>query len=100
MMSHKIKVVPYNTFRLNVSVCAPYNADFDGDEMNMHVPQSYQTQEELKKITLVPTQIIDPGSSQPIITIVQDSLLGSYLMTLDNKFINKNSAFNLMIYNN
>ena len=98
MMAHKIKVVPFNTFRLNVSVCTPYNADFDGDEMNMHMPQSYQTLEELKRITLVPTQIIDPGSSKPIITIVQDSLLGAYIMTLDDKNINKNIAFNLMMY--
>lgn len=40
MMAHRVKILPYNTFRLNLSVCSPYNADFDGDEMNMHVPQS------------------------------------------------------------
>ena len=43
MMAHKIVVMKANTFRLNVCVTSPYNADFDGDEMNMHVPQSYQT---------------------------------------------------------
>ena len=43
MMGHRVKVMDYNTFRLNVSVTKPYNADFDGDEMNMHVPQSVQT---------------------------------------------------------
>ena len=42
MMAHKVKVLKYKTFRLNVSVTAPYNADFDGDEMNMHCPQSYE----------------------------------------------------------
>ena len=41
MMAHRIRILPYNTFRLNLSVCSPYNADFDGDEMNMHVPQSF-----------------------------------------------------------
>jgi DNA-directed RNA polymerase beta' subunit len=41
MMGHRVRILPYNTFRLNLSVCTPYNADFDGDEMNMHVPQSY-----------------------------------------------------------
>jgi DNA-directed RNA polymerase II subunit RPB1 len=41
MMGHKVKVLPYNTFRLNVSVTSPYNADFDGDEMNAHIPQSF-----------------------------------------------------------
>ena len=44
MMAHNIKVMDYNTFRLNVSVIIPYNADFDGDEMNMHVPQSTKQQ--------------------------------------------------------
>lgn len=38
MMGHKIKILPFSTFRLNLSVTTPYNADFDGDEMNMHVP--------------------------------------------------------------
>jgi len=41
MMCHKVRVLPYSTFRLNVQICTPYNADFDGDEMNMHGPQSY-----------------------------------------------------------
>ena len=38
IMGHRVKVLPYSTFRLNLSVTTPYNADFDGDEMNMHVP--------------------------------------------------------------
>jgi len=38
IMGHRIKILPYSTFRLNLSVTKPYNADFDGDEMNMHVP--------------------------------------------------------------
>lgn len=41
MMAHKVKILPFGTFRLNLSVCSPYNADFDGDEMNVHIPQSY-----------------------------------------------------------
>ena len=40
MMAHRVKVMKGNTFRLNISVTPPYNADFDGDEMNMHAPQS------------------------------------------------------------
>lgn len=38
IMGHRVKVLPFQTFRLNLSVTSPYNADFDGDEMNMHVP--------------------------------------------------------------
>lgn len=38
IMGHRVKILPGNSFRLNVCVVTPYNADFDGDEMNMHVP--------------------------------------------------------------
>jgi DNA-directed RNA polymerase II subunit RPB1 len=38
IMGHQVKILPYSTFRMNLSVTSPYNADFDGDEMNMHVP--------------------------------------------------------------
>ncbi|KAF5837019.1 DNA-dependent RNA polymerase II largest subunit [Dunaliella salina] len=41
MMGHRVRILPYSTFRLNLSVTTPYNADFDGDEMNMHVAQKY-----------------------------------------------------------
>jgi len=43
MMGHKVKVLPWSTFRMNLSDTSPYNADFDGDEMNLHVPQSMET---------------------------------------------------------
>ena len=58
MMAHSIVVMEGDTFRLNVCVTTPYNADFDGDEMNMHVPQSQQTRSELYNLAMVPTQII------------------------------------------
>jgi hypothetical protein len=78
MMGHRVRILPYSTFRLNLSVCTPYNADFDGDEMNMHVPQNYETRAELKHITHVPRQIINPKDNKPIMGIVQDSLLGTF----------------------
>lgn len=52
-MGHRVKVLPYSTFRMNLSVTTPYNADFDGDEMNMHVPQSFETMAEIKEIMSV-----------------------------------------------
>lgn len=52
-MSHRAKILPYCTFRMNVSACKPYNADFDGDEMNFHVPQSYLAYSELANIMAV-----------------------------------------------
>jgi DNA-directed RNA polymerase II subunit RPB1 len=89
MMSHRVRLLPYNTFRLNLSVCTPYNADFDGDEMNMHVPQSFETQAELKCIAHVPKQIIAPKNSCPVMGMVQDSLLGMYLLTMRDTFLTR-----------
>ena len=99
MMCHRVRVLDYSTFRLNVSVTSPYNADFDGDEMNMHVPQSIQSAMELLHLASVPTQIISPQNHKPIIGIVQDSLLGSYRITDNNTFVNKKEFMNLMMGN-
>ena len=81
MMAHRVKVMKGNTFRLNVSVTPPYNADFDGDEMNMHVPQSLAAMSELINIATVKKQIISPRENKPIITIVQDTLMGIHKLT-------------------
>ena len=87
MMGHRIKVIDnmnYSTLRLNPNVVTPYNADFDGDEMNTFWCQSVQTQIELEEIAAVKLQIITPQSSAPIIGIVQDGLVGTYNFTLDS----------------
>ena len=81
MMGHRVRVMKGNTFRLNISVTPPYNADFDGDEMNMHAPQSISSVAELKYIMSVNKQIISPRENKPIITIVQDTLLGINKLT-------------------
>ncbi len=99
MMGHRVKVLPYNTFRLNVSVTAPYNADFDGDEMNAHIPQSYEASTELMEIAAVPYQIVSPRNGKPVIGIVQDTLVGSYRITKDNVSFNRREFMNLMMWN-
>ena len=81
MMAHRVKVMKGNTFRLNISVTPPYNADFDGDEMNIHAPQSIASVCELMNIASVSQQIISPRENKPIITIVQDTLLGINKLT-------------------
>ena len=82
MMCHSVKKIESGkTFRLNVDVTTPYNADFDGDEMNMHVPQSIESANELEQLTAVYTQLIGPGESRPCVTPVQDTMIGAYLMT-------------------
>ena len=99
MMGHRVKVLPYNTFRLNVSVTAPYNADFDGDEMNAHIPQSYEASTELAEIAAVPHQIISPRNGKPVIGIVQDTLVGSYRITRSQVQFNRREFMNLMMWN-
>ena len=99
MMGHRVKVLPYNTFRLNVSVTAPYNADFDGDEMNAHIPQSYEAATELMEIAAVPYQIISPRNGKPVIGIVQDTLVGSYRITRPQVEFNRREFMNLMMWN-
>lgn len=99
MMGHIVKVLPFNTFRLNVSVTSPYNADFDGDEMNAHIPQSYEAFVELKEIAAVPHQIIRPRDATPVIGVVQDSLVGSYLATKPGNSFTRREFMNLMMWN-
>lgn len=99
MMGHRVKVLPYKTFRLNVLATKPYNADFDGDEMNIHVPQSYETAIELAEIAALKQNIITPRHAKPIIGIFQDSLVGSYLLTNPNIRILKREFMNLMMWN-
>lgn len=100
MMAHKVKVMPGKTFRLNVYCTAPYNADFDGDEMNTHIPQNIQTAYELEKLTAVPTQIISPAKSEPIIQVNFDTMVAAFLITHPHVKISRKNAFNLTMTNN
>ena len=97
MMAHIAKILPYNTFRLNVFVTAPYNADFDGDEMNLHAPQSVEAATELREIAAVPLQIISPRESVPIVSVVQDTLVGANRFTRPNVLFTKKEAMNLLV---
>ena len=96
MMCHRIKVLPYSTFRLNVSATRPYNADFDGDEMNMHVPQSIGSATELKVIATLLRQIVSPRTCEPIIQMFQDSLTGVFRISQPNVAIPEHIAMNIL----
>jgi DNA-directed RNA polymerase II subunit RPB1 len=85
MMGHIARIMPKgDTFRMNVGDTKPYNADFDGDEMNMHMPQDVESDAEIRHLAAVPHQIISPSTNQSIIGIFQDSLLGAYQFTRPN----------------
>jgi DNA-directed RNA polymerase subunit A' len=81
MMCHRVKVLPGRTLRLNPAVCNPYNADFDGDEMNLHIPQTEESRAEAEILMQVQTQLISPRYGLSVIGCIQDSISGNYLLT-------------------
>ena len=87
MQAHRVRLMPGHTFRLSLVVASPYNADFDGDEMNLHVPQGCVSRTECAALLAVPQNVIGPQSNKPVMGIVQDSLLGLHILTLPETFI-------------
>jgi DNA-directed RNA polymerase subunit A' len=81
IMAHYVRVLPYKTFRLHLCVCPPYNADFDGDEMNLHVPQSEEARTEALLLMQVQDQILSPRFGGPIIGAIRDFITGAYFFT-------------------
>ena len=99
MMCHLARVMKVgNTFRMNVADTKPYNADFDGDEMNLHQPQDEESQAELMYLAAVPRQIISPQNNASIVGIFQDSMLGSARFTRENINFDARQAMNLLMY--
>jgi DNA-directed RNA polymerase II subunit RPB1 len=98
MMGHRVRVMPYSTFRLNLSVTSPYNADFDGDEMNLHVPQTEETRAEVMQLCMVPLNIVSPQRNGPLMGIVQDTLAGIYKMTRRDVFLSKEQVMNILLW--
>jgi len=98
MMGHRVRVMPYSTFRLNLSVTSPYNADFDGDEMNLHVPQSEETRAEVSQLCMVPLNIVSPQRNGPLMGIVQDTLVGVYKMCRRDVFLTKEQVMNILLW--
>ncbi len=81
IMGHKIRVLPGKSFRLNPAIAFPYNADFDGDEMNLHVPQTEEARSEAEILMQVQTQIMTPKHGKNVIGCLQDAISGNYLLT-------------------
>jgi DNA-directed RNA polymerase II subunit RPB1 len=99
MMGHRIRVLPVgNTFRMNVSATSPYNADFDGDEMNVFLTQCMEGMCELKFLASVPNQIISPQKNAPVIGLVQDTLYVCPQITNEKVIIPRDIWMNLSLY--
>ena len=95
MQAFKIRRHNFKTFRVNLSVTKWFNADFDGDEMNIHVPQSYEAVAELLELSTPMSNIISGQSSKPGLAIVQDSLLGVYKMTKGWNIVSKEHFYKI-----
>ena len=96
IMAHEVVVMPYKTFRLNTVVCPPYNADFDGDEMNLHALQSEEARAEARVLMRVQEQILSPRFGENIIGAIQDHISGLYLLTHENPRFNETQALDLL----
>jgi DNA-directed RNA polymerase subunit A' len=96
MMGHVVKVLPIKTFAINPGVCKPYNADFDGDEMNLHMPQTLEARQEIEKLLDVKHQLISPASGETVIGCIQDSVTGLYVLTGVETKYSKEDAVELL----
>jgi DNA-directed RNA polymerase III subunit RPC1 len=86
IMAHRAKVQDWRTFRFNTCVCAPYNADFDGDEMNMHLPQTEEARTEAALLMGVHNNLITPRNGEPLVAASQDFLSAAYILTQRDQF--------------
>ena len=99
IMCHRAKIMPIGkTFRLNLSCTTPYNADFDGDEMNLHALQTHESRADAQELMGVAYNIITPQSNKPVMGIVQDSLLSAFMMTSPGVTLDKAEMCNICMW--
>ncbi|HKS59934.1 MAG TPA: DNA-directed RNA polymerase subunit A', partial [Thermoplasmata archaeon] len=96
MMAHFVRILPHKTFRFNLCDCPPYNADFDGDEMNLHVLQSQEARAEAKVLMKVEEHILSPRYGGPIIGMLHDHITAAFLLTYQNPKFSKSEVTYLL----
>lgn len=96
MMAHRVRIMDGKTFRFNLCVCPPYNADFDGDEMNLHVLQSDEARAEARILMQVQENILSPRYGGPIIGAIHDHITGAYFLTHENPRFDRAEAMNIL----
>jgi DNA-directed RNA polymerase III subunit RPC1 len=95
IMCHIAKIRPWKTFRFNECVCAPYNADFDGDEMNIHVPQTEEARIEAKILMDLKDNLVTPRNGELLVAPTQDFLTASYLISQKDYFMTEDQFMNM-----
>ena len=86
IMCHRVVVMPGKSFRINPAVTIPYAGDFDGDEMNLHIPQTEEARAEAEVLMEVQTQIITPKNGTNIIGCIEDAITGNYILTKETEY--------------
>ncbi|XP_072757329.1 DNA-directed RNA polymerase III subunit RPC1-like [Anoplolepis gracilipes] len=92
IMAHKTKILNHRTFRFNECCCAPYNADFDGDEMNIHLPQTEEAKAEALVLLANKSNLVTPRNGDLLIAATQDFITGGYLLTKKDVFFQKDQV--------
>jgi DNA-directed RNA polymerase subunit A' len=92
IMCHSAVILPGRTFKLNLCVCPPYNADFDGDEMNLHVPQTVESRVEADQLMKVQDHIVSPRNGRALIKPEEDHVSGAYFLTRGDASFGKADA--------
>jgi len=98
IMAHRVRVMPWRTLRFNECVCAPYNADFDGDEMNLHVPQTEEAKAEAISLMGVQNNLVSPGQGDLVVSPTQDFLSATYMLTRKDMFFDRAQFSQLVCY--
>ena len=89
MMGFQMVPQDAKTFKVSLAVTKPFNADFDGDEINCHVPQNPMATTEVKELMAALLNILSPKNGMPIICIAQDAMVSMYLLTKRKKQIER-----------
>lgn len=97
IMAHRVKIVAGHAIRLNGTVCTPYNADFDGDEMNVHVCQSFEARAEAMELMAIDKQVMNAQNNKPLFGFKQDALVGWYLACSQDTFFTREYLMELMM---
>jgi DNA-directed RNA polymerase subunit A' len=95
LMAHFVKVLPGRTFRMHPAAATPYNADYDGDEMNIHSPQNEEARAEAKILLDVKKNLMSPKNNTNLVGCIADAITGGYLLSLDDF---NNSEANQLLY--
>lgn len=98
IMAHVVRVLKgEKTIRMHYANCSTYNADFDGDEMNVHFPQDEISRAEAYNIVNANNQYVRPSSGEPLRALIQDHIVSAALLTKKDTFLNR-EEFNQLLY--